>query len=102
MPKVVREGDSLTTGHGCDGTTTLDTSNQGVNNVYANGILIARITDPTVSHPFPPNPPCAPHVANVNVGSPNVYVVGLKIARLDDSTDAGALIEGSPTVFANG
>lgn len=100
MPKVSRKGDTTTTGHACVGTTTLDTPGQGT--VYANGILIARITDPTVSHPFPPNPPCAPHVANVNVGSPNVYVVGLKTARLDDSTDSGALIEGSPTVYANG
>ena len=100
MPKVSRKGDTTTTGHICVSTTTLDTPGQGT--VYANSILIARVTDPTVSHPFPPAPPCAPHVAKVNVGSPNVYVVGLKTARLDDSTDSGALIEGSPTVFANG
>lgn len=100
MPKVSRKGDTTTTGHVCVSTTTLDTPGQGT--VYANAILIARITDPTVSHPNPPSPPCPNHVANVNVGSPNVYVVGKKIARLNDSTDSGALIEGSPTVFANG
>ena len=100
MPKVSREGDTTTTGHVCVSTTVLDTPGQGT--VYANNILIARITDPTVPHPAPPSPPCPDHVKVVNVGSPNVYVVGLKIARLDDSTDAGALIEGSPTVYANG
>ena len=100
MPAVSRKGDTTTTGHICVSTTVLDTPGQST--VYANGILIARKSDPTVSHPFPPSPPCAPHVANVNVGSPNVYVVGLKTARIDDSTDSGALIQGSPTVFANG
>ena len=65
-------------------------------------ILIARVSDPTVSHPFPPLPPCAPHVANVNVGSPNVFVEGLSVARIGDSTDSGAMTSGSGNVFANG
>ena len=42
MPKVVREGDSLSTGHGCTATTTIDHSNQTTDNVYANGILVVR------------------------------------------------------------
>jgi uncharacterized Zn-binding protein involved in type VI secretion len=100
MPKVCRKDDSLTTGHICAATTILDTPKQGT--VYANGILIARETDPTVSHPFPPSPPCAPHVAVVNKGSPNVFVVGLPVARVTDSTDAGEMTSGSPTVYANG
>ena len=73
-----------------------------VPNCYANSILIARKTDPTVSHPFPPAPPCAPHVAVVNVGSSTVYVEGLAIARIGDSTDAGAMTAGSPNVYAGG
>ena len=100
MPAVSRKGDTTTTGHVCVDTTTLDTPGQG--SCYANSILIARVTDPTVPHPNPPNPPCPDHVANVNVGSPNVYVHSLAIARIDDSTDSGALIQGSPNVFANG
>ena len=100
MPAVSRKGDSLTTGHICTSTTTLDTPGQGT--CFANSILIARVTDPTVSHPFPPNPPCAPHVANVNAGSPNVFVEGLKVARIGDSADAGAMTSGSGNVFANG
>ena len=54
MPKVVRVDDSLSTGHGCTGTTTIASSNQGVDNVYANSILINVIGAPTVSHAFPP------------------------------------------------
>ena len=100
MPAVSREGDSLTTGHLCDTTTVLDTPGQGT--CFANSILIARKTDPTVSHAFPPVPACVPHVANVNVGSPNVFVEGLAVARIGDSTDAGAMTGGSGNVFANG
>ena len=100
MPAVSRKGDSLSTGHICASTTTLDTPGQGT--CFANSILIARVSDPTVSHPFPPAPPCAPHVANVNVGSPNVFVEGLAVARIGDSADAGAMTSGSGNVFANG
>ena len=100
MPKVSRKGDSLSTGHICTDTTTLDTPGQGT--CFANSILIARVGDPTVSHPFPPNPPCADHIAKVNAGSPNVFVEGKKVARKDDSADAGKMKEGSDNVFANG
>jgi uncharacterized Zn-binding protein involved in type VI secretion len=100
MPAVSRKGDTTTTGHACVATTTLDTPGQG--SVFANSILVARITDPTVSHIHPPVPICPPHVANVNVGSPNVFVHSLKVARIGDSTDAGALTTGSGNVFANG
>ena len=43
MPAISRKGDSLSTGHGCVGTTTLDTPGQTT--VRANSILIARIGD---------------------------------------------------------
>ena len=56
MPAVVRTGDSLSTGHGCVGTTTLAGDNQD-GTVHANNIDIAVIGAPTVSHPFPPAPP---------------------------------------------
>ena len=98
MPGISRKGDTLSTGHVCAGTTTLTTPTQST--VRANGILIARKTDKTVSHPFPPSPPCAPHVAKVNVGSSTVRVVGLPVSRIGDSTDAGQLIKGSTTVRA--
>ena len=100
MPAVSRKGDSLTTGHVCASTTTLDTPGQGT--CFANSILIARVSDPTVPHPNPPAPLCPNHVANVNAGSPNVFVEGLKVTRIGDSADAGAMTSGSGNVFANG
>ena len=98
MPAVSREGDTTTTGHVCVATTTLDTPGQS--KVHANGILIARQTDPTVSHINPPFPVCPAHVANVNVGSPNVFVHGKPIARIGDSTDSGQMTKGSSNVFS--
>ena len=100
MPGISRKADQLSTGHICAGVTILDTPTQST--VRANNILIARKTDKTVSHPFPPSPPCAPHVAKVNVGSSTVFVVGKNIARVGDSTDAGAMTQGSGNVFAGG
>ena len=98
MPAICRKGDSLSTGHICASTTTLDTPGQST--VRANGILIARVGDPTVSHPFPPAPPCAPHAANVNAGSSTVRVAGKFIARIGDSADSGAMTSGSSNIFA--
>tara|TARA_Y100000004_G_scaffold86548_1_gene97061 strand:- start:390 stop:689 length:300 start_codon:yes stop_codon:yes gene_type:complete len=97
MPAVCRKGDSLSTGHICSSTTTLDTPSQST--VKANGILIARVGDPTVSHPFPPSPPCAPHVANVNAGSSTVRVAGQFVARIGDSADSGQMTSGSSNIF---
>ena len=98
MPGISRKGDQLTTGHTCSAITTLATPTQST--VRANNILIARKTDKTVSHPFPPAPLCPPHVAMVNKGSSTVRVVGLPVARIDDSADNGQLIKGSTTVWA--
>lgn len=97
MPAVCRKGDSLSTGHICSSTTTLDTPSQST--VKANGILIARVGDSTVSHPFPPSPPCAPHVANVNAGSSTVRVAGQFVARIGDSADSGQMTSGSSNIF---
>ena len=98
MPAISRKGDSLSTGHICTGTTTLDTPTQST--VRANSILIARVGDPTVAHPNPPNPPCPNHVANVNAGSGTVRVAGAFVARIGDSADAGAMTSGSSNVFS--
>ena len=98
MPAISRKGDSLSTGHICTSTTTLDTPGQST--VRANGILIARVGDPTVAHPNPPSPPCPNHVANVNAGSGTVRVSGAFVARIGDSADAGAMTSGSLNVFS--
>ena len=97
MPAVSRKGDTLSTGHICTGTTTLDTPGQST--VRSNGILIARISDPTVSHPNPPNPPCPDHVRFLNVGSSTVRINSISVGRIGDSADSGAMTSGSSNVF---
>ena len=99
MPKVCREGDELNTGHGCDTTTTLDTPTQST--VFAEGELVARKTDDTISHEIDPIP-CSSHIAEVNVGDTTVITVGLFTARVTDSADSGNMTTGADTVFAGG
>ena len=99
MPAVSRVGDSLSTGHICSSTTTIASSNTD-GTVKANGINIIVIGAPTVSHPFPPAPPCVPHVANLNAGSGTVRVNSIAVGRIGDSADAGAMTSGSGNVFS--
>ena len=101
MPAVCRVGDSLSTGHICSSTTTIASPNTD-GTVKANGISVIVVGAPTVAHPFPPNPPCAPHVANLNAGSSSVFINGKAVGRVGDSADAGSMTSGSPNVFAGG
>lgn len=98
MPKVARFGDTTTTGHGCDGTTTVV---GGSSNVFCNGKKVERKGDPTAPHTILSGAVCVPHSANINVGSKNVYVNGKQMAKVGDSTDAGEIISGSSNVFVN-
>lgn len=99
MPAVCRIGDSLSTGHGCAGSTTIADSNTD-KTVRVNGIPAIVVGAPTVSHPFPPSPPCAPHVAFLNAGSGTVRINGKPVGRVGDSADAGAMTSGSGNVSA--
>jgi uncharacterized Zn-binding protein involved in type VI secretion len=98
MPAIVRDGDTTTTGHGCDEETTV-TKPSG--NVFANGIGVERRGDPTSPHTIPDGSACVSHSAVINVGSPNVFTNGIPTARVGDSTDGGAITSGSPNVFVN-
>jgi uncharacterized Zn-binding protein involved in type VI secretion len=98
MPAVARIGDSIATGHGCDGTTTLTGPST---NVFANNIGIERQGDPTVVHRLTGRGCSVSHTAVVNVGSGNVFVNNKAIGRVGDSADAGSITSGSPNVFAN-
>jgi uncharacterized Zn-binding protein involved in type VI secretion len=98
MPAVARNGDPTTTGHGCDGTTTV-TGPSG--NVFANNIGVERKGDPTSAHTINSGRSCVPHSAVINAGSGNVFVNNKAIARVGDSTDGGAITAGSGNVFAN-
>lgn len=99
MPAVVRIGDPLSTGHPCDGSTSLAGAAQG--SVYADGILIAVPGAPTAVHNILVGDDCVPHVAALNSGSGTVFVEGSPCGRVGDSADAGAMTGGSPTTFAN-
>lgn len=98
MPAVARQGDTISTGHGCDGVTTL-TGPSG--DVFANGIGIERQGDPTVSHRFGGRNCSAQHVVSIAAGSGTVFVNNKPIARIGDSVDSGAIAAGSPNVFAD-
>lgn len=100
MPAVCRVTDSLSTGHICSSTTTI-ASPATDGTVHVEGLDVIVVGAPTVSHPFPPAPPCAPHVANLNAGSPTVFVNGIAVGRIGDSADSGAMTSGASTVFAN-
>ena len=97
---AVREGDFLTTGHGCTGITSLAISLRRT--VKANGIYGAVQGTPTVSHSAPPVPLCPSHVQFLNTGSSNVKIGGIAWGRLADSADSGVMITGSPNVLVNG
>jgi len=97
MPAVARIGDSIATGHGCDGSTTL-TGPSG--NVFANSLGIERQGDPTVVHAVSGRGCSVSHAAAVNAGSGTVFVNNKPIARVGDSADSGAITAGSATVFA--
>ena len=98
---AVREGDPLSTGHGCDSVTTLAISL--VRTTRANSIFCAVQGTITVTHLVPPNvPPCGSHAAFLNTGSSNVKIGGIPWGRVGDSADAGAMISGSLNVLVNG
>lgn len=99
MPLAAREDDPVLTGHGCDGTTNLNTPSQS--KVFVAGKLWCRITDPTDSHDIPDGEDCVSHTATIGAGSDTVFVVGLKAARYGDACDAGSInTPTQSTVFA--
>ena len=101
MPAIARNGDPTTTGHGCDATTTVTGPTGAGAKVFANGIAIECIGNPTAAHTIKACRSCVPHGAAINAGSGNVFVGGIGVARLGDSTDGGAITAGSPNVIAN-
>jgi uncharacterized Zn-binding protein involved in type VI secretion len=102
MPAVARQGDPTTTGHGCDGTTTVTGPTGAVAKVYANDIAVECKGNPTAAHTINSGNNCVPHGAVINVGSGNVFVGEVPVARVGDSTDGGKITAGSGTVFING
>ncbi len=100
MPAVAREGDSTTTGHGCDGSTTITGASGAGAGVFANGIAVECAGDPTAVHRLGGRNCSVRHAAAINAGSGTVFVGGKPLARVGDSTDGGAITSGSANVFA--
>jgi uncharacterized Zn-binding protein involved in type VI secretion len=98
MPAIARDGDPTTTGHGCDGTTTVTGPTGASAKVYVNNIAVECKGDPTAVHSIGSPPFCVAHTAVINVGSGTVKVGGKPLARVGDSTDGGAITAGSPNV----
>jgi uncharacterized Zn-binding protein involved in type VI secretion len=101
MPGVARIGDTTSTGHGCDGTTTITGPTGAGANVFANNKPVECQGNPTVIHRYGGRRCSSQHEAVINVGSPNVLVANIPLARIGDSTDGGAIISGSDDVIAN-
>ena len=99
---AVREGDPLSTGHGCDSVTTLLTSPNKT--TRANSIFCAVQGTITVTHLVPPNvPPCPSHAAGIASGSSTVKVNGKGCGRVGDSiSGCTSVAAGSSNVFAGG
>ena len=99
---AARQGDTVSTGHGCDGTTTLAAPSQST--VFVAGQLWCRLGDFTVSHEIPDDgdpPDCTSHIADITGSSATVYVAGIKCARVTDGADAGTISASTQgTVFA--
>jgi len=127
MPAVARKdsADTISTGHGCDTTTTTLT---GSGNVFVNSIGIVRRGDLSQVHTYEvivaievadpePEPPvpedyipsthteyvvtCEPHQVSLTSYSGDVFANNLNIGRLGDSYSGHTLSSGSPNVFAN-
>jgi len=101
MAAIARQGDPTSTGHGCTGTTTITGPTGAAAKVFANGIPIECVGNPTVVHSYGGKNCSASHAAAINAGSSNVFVGGVGVARVSDSTDGGAILSGSGNVFAN-
>ncbi len=101
MPAASRIGDSLSTGHGCDGSTTIVDSNTD-HTVRANSIPIIVVGAPTAVHTVPSGSGCVPHTKITNAGSSSVFINSISACRIGDSTDAGSMTSGSNNVFIGG
>ena len=97
MSAVARIGDPFSTGHPCDGMSTIAA---GSSTVYANGIPVARRGDASASHNQLVGGVCVPHTVAIAGGSGTVSTNGIALARVGDGIDAGAISGGSGDVFA--
>lgn len=97
MPAAARLGDTISTGHGCDGTSTI--AGALISKVTIDGIIAAVIGDAIAAHTIPDGDACVSHSATVGGSSSKVKFEGIYAARVDDGADAGTITSGSPNVL---
>ena len=99
MPAAARTTDLVSTGHGCDGTTTADTH---ASHVYIEGLLAHREEDLTSSHTLPSGDSCVSHTVALDpIESPNVFVEGKALGRVGDTYGSHVITGGASHVFVN-
>ena len=96
---AARLGDPITTGHGCDGTSTIDTTGNLQSTVFINNKIAAVLGDPIKVHDIPVDGACKPHSATVVGSSEKVFFKNIKAARVGDAADAGEITQGSLDVI---
>ena len=100
MPAAARLGDTISTGHGCDGTSTI--AGALISKVTIDGIIAAVIGDAIAEHNIPDEDDedaCVSHSATVGGASSKVKFEGIYAARVDDGADAGTITSGSLKVL---
>ena len=102
MPKLSRDIiDLAATGHSCHRVIGVKAT---ARTVFANDRKVLRPGDRLLPHTImvctADGCYCADHPAKVNRGSFRVFAEGKPVARKGDSADRGAMIHGSPNVFA--
>lgn len=96
MPAAARLGDSISTGHACDATSTI--AGALITKVKIDGIIAAVLGDAIAAHTILVGEVCVPHAATVGGSSSKVKFQGIYAARLGDAADAGVITSGSPDV----
>jgi len=101
MPAAARGfgSDSVSTGHGCDGTTTTD---EASSKVFSDGIGIVRLGDDDAVHTYPSGGGCVPHTVSLSSASTKVFIEGLGAGREGDSYGSEVITSGSQKVFIGG
>ena len=97
MPAAARLGDTISTGHGCDGTSTI--AGALISKVTIDGIIAAVIGDAIAAHDVPSGAACVSHSATVGGASSKVKFEGRYAARFGDGADAGTITSGSLKVL---
>jgi uncharacterized Zn-binding protein involved in type VI secretion len=90
---IARVGDTAVTNHNGAQQTTIVT---GSENVFFNGMSVARLGDATDVH----STGAGAHSSSIISGSPSVFINGRPMARTGDALSCGGtIISGSPNTF---